>query len=62
MSALDQVKKGKTLIVTSHGKPVAQIIPPSNRRAEAIAKLKALRKTVIIGDLISPIGEHWEAS
>ncbi|MGB4849169.1 MAG: type II toxin-antitoxin system prevent-host-death family antitoxin [Saprospiraceae bacterium] len=62
MSAMDQVKKGKTLIVTSHGKAVAQIIPPSDRRAEAIAKLKALRKTVIIGDIISPIGEPWEAS
>ena len=62
MSAIEMVKKGKTLTVTSHGKPVAQIIPPSDRRAEAIAKLKAMRKTVIIGDIISPIGDPWEAS
>ncbi len=62
MSVIDQVKKGKTILVTSHGKPVAQIIPPSDRRTEAIAKLKALRKIIKIGDIVSPIGESWEAN
>ena len=59
--AIEEVKKGNTIIVTSHGKPVAQLIPPPDRRQEAIARLKALRKTVIIGDIISPTGEKWEA-
>ncbi len=62
MSAINQVKKGKTLLVTSHGKPVAQIMPPSDLRAEAMATIKALRKTAIIGDVVSPTGEIWEAS
>ena len=62
MDAIQLVKKGKTILVTSHGKPVAQIIPPIDRRTEALAKLKALRKTAKIGDIISPTGESWEAS
>ena len=62
LDTIKEVKKGKSILVTSHGKPVAQINPPSDRRAEAIAKLKAMRKTIIIGDIISPIGDTWEAS
>jgi prevent-host-death family protein len=62
-SILEDVKKGETIIVTSHGKPVAWITPPqANRRTEAIAKLEALRKNVFIGDVVSPTGEIWEAS
>lgn len=60
-SAIEEIKKGNTIIVTSHGKPVAQLIPPLDRRKEAIAKLKALRKTAIIGDILSPTGEKWDA-
>lgn len=62
MKAMEEIKKGNTIIITSHGKPVAQIMPPTDRRKEAIAKLKEVRKTIIIGDIISPTGETWEAS
>lgn len=62
MSAMEEIKKGKTILVTSHGKPVAQLVPPTNRKEEAIARIKALRKTAIIGDVVSPTGETWEAS
>ncbi|MEO5905966.1 MAG: type II toxin-antitoxin system prevent-host-death family antitoxin [Saprospiraceae bacterium] len=62
MEAIQLVQKGRTILVTSHGKPVAQIIPPADRRTEALTKLKALRKTAKIGDIISPTGESWEAS
>ena len=60
MNVIDEVKNGKTILITSHGKPVAQIIQSSDRRKEAIAKLKALRKTAKIGDIVSPVGEQWE--
>jgi len=60
MNVIDEVKKGKSILVTSHGKPVAQIVPPTDRRKEAKAKLKALRKTAKIGNLVSPVGEQWE--
>jgi len=62
LSAIEEIKKGKSIIVTSHGKPVAQITPPPDKRKEAIARLKVLRKTARIGDVISPTGENWEAS
>lgn len=62
MSVIEEIKKGKTITVTSHGKPVAQLVPPTNRKEEAIARIKALRKTAIIGDVVSPTGETWEAS
>ena len=62
MNAIDQVKKGKHIIITSHGKPVAQLIPPSDRRKEARARLKSIGKTAIIGDLVSPIGESGKGN
>ena len=61
LEAMEEIKKGNTIIITSRGKPVAQLIPPPDRRKEAIARLKALRKTAIIGDILSPTGEKWEA-
>jgi prevent-host-death family protein len=62
LSAIEEIKKGATITVTSHGKPVAQLGPLPNRREEAIARIKAIRKTAIIGDVVSPTGETWEAS
>jgi prevent-host-death family protein len=61
MNAIEQVKKGNSIVITSHGKPVAQLVPPEDKREEAKAALKALRKTAVIGDVISPTGEIWEA-
>ncbi len=60
-SAMEEIKKGKTIIITSRGKAVAQLILPPDRRKEAIARLESLRKTAIIGDIVSPTGEKWEA-
>lgn len=61
MKAIEQVKKGRSIVITSHGKPVAQLVPPEDKREEAKASLKALRKTAVIGDVVSPTGEIWEA-
>ena len=62
MDAISQVKKGKSILVTSHGIPVAQLVPPLDRKEEAKAALKALRKTAKIGDVVSPTGETWESN
>lgn len=61
MNAIEQVKKGKSIVITSHGKPVAQLVPPEDKKEDAKTSLKALRKTAVIGDVISPTGEIWEA-
>lgn len=62
LDMINEVKKGKSILVTSHGKAVAQLNPPIDKRKEAKAAIKELRKTAIIGDIVSPIGEIWEAS
>ncbi|NVN85795.1 MAG: type II toxin-antitoxin system prevent-host-death family antitoxin [Rhodopseudomonas sp.] len=45
---LDQVEQGETIAITRHGKVVARIAPPENRRpadvVQAIEELKELRK------------------
>jgi prevent-host-death family protein len=61
-NVIAQVSKGKRFVIMSNGKQVAQIIPPVDRRKDAILRLKALRKTAIIGDIVSPIDDEWEAN
>jgi prevent-host-death family protein len=45
---LDEVERGETLVITRHGRPIARIIPETQRRQEeidkAIENMKALRK------------------
>ncbi len=57
---IEEVKKGKSIMVTSHGKPIARLSPPEDEREAAKARLKALRKTARIGDILTPIGDDWE--
>lgn len=58
---LVQVQTGEELVVTSHGKPIARILPSQDLREAARKQLKTLRKNSHVGDVISPIGETWEA-
>ena len=45
---LNDVQRGETIVITRHGRPVARLVPDEEvrraERAEAIAKIKALRK------------------
>ena len=58
---LVQVQTGEELIVTSHGKAIARILPSQDIREAARKQLNALRKKSHVGDVISPIGEVWDA-
>lgn len=58
---LKRVEKGEVIALTSRGHEVAKIIPPDNKSENARNALKELRKTAIIGDVLSPIEEEWEA-
>jgi prevent-host-death family protein len=46
---LDQVERGRTVLITRRGKTVARVVPEADGRtaeiAEAIERLKALRQT-----------------
>ena len=53
---------GKPVLVTRFGKPVAQVVPPT--QASPDAWLGAMREQgAIVGDLIEPVAgpEEWEA-
>ncbi len=45
---LDDVERGETLIITRHGRPIARIVPETNRRQEevdkALSSIRELRK------------------
>jgi prevent-host-death family protein len=58
---LKEVEKGRTLRITSRGRVVARLLPPEDTVEAALARLKALRKTARIGDVIAPTGERWRA-
>lgn len=60
---LKQVQAGEEIAITLHGKTIARIVPEAkeSKREAASKRLEALRGTVIVGDIISPIEEEWTA-
>lgn len=58
---LARVKGGDTIEVTVRGRVIARIVPEADRQTAARTRLKALRKTARIGDIMSPSGEAWDA-
>lgn len=59
---LHLVQRGDEILVTSHGKVIARIMPPIDVKLDAQNKLKSLRKACKVGDVISPIDEDWDVS
>jgi prevent-host-death family protein len=58
---LAEVRKGKELKVTVHGKVIARIVPEIDVKDAARRRLAALRGKCKIGDVISPVGGQWDA-
>jgi len=61
MRVLKEVEVGSTINITSRGKVVARLVPPDFNCRIAKDKLKALSKTAVIHDVLSPINETWKA-
>ncbi len=61
MKVLKSIEGGLTLIITSRGKEVAKLMPPSYPKKVAEYKLAELSKTAQIHDIITPLGEKWDA-
>lgn len=58
LSLLDQVaEQGDVLVVTKRGVPVAKVVPVESRWSSSL-KGSVLHQ----GDLVSPLGEEWNAS
>jgi len=58
---LADVKKGKELKITVHGKVIARIVPEVDAKAAARKRLAALRAKCTVGDVISPTDTTWNA-
>lgn len=59
---LGKVQKGEDILLTSRGKVIARLLPPSDGRQSARELLSALRDVCHIGDVVSPTDEKWEAN
>jgi prevent-host-death family protein len=61
LQMMDQVKKNReTIIITKRNEPVAKLVPVEN---EPITLFGKMRGTVhIIGNILSPIDEEWDAN
>ena len=63
LAVLERVRRtGTPIVVTRHGEPIAEVVPPSIASARE-SWLGAMRDTAtVVGDLVSPVGtQDWEA-
>jgi prevent-host-death family protein len=47
---LDEVKKGREVLITEHGRPVAKLVPPDRPRGKGVPDLAALRRRMPVFD------------
>lgn len=60
---LEKVRNGENIALTSKGKVIARLTPPSSdERQNARQQLMALRESSRIGDVVSSVDENWEAT
>jgi len=58
---LQKVQQGEIVALTSRGAEIARLVPPEFAQLAACQELEKLRKTAIVGDLLSPIDVVWES-
>ena len=58
---LDIANSGNEIMITSKGKQLATISPPSNQKQDAKEQLAALSGSAVIHDIVSPIDTEWDA-
>jgi prevent-host-death family protein len=47
---LDEVKKGREVVITEHGRPVARLVPPDRHRGKGVPNLAAFRARMPVLD------------
>jgi prevent-host-death family protein len=59
---LDEVKKGREIVITEHGRPVAKLVPADRARGKRVPDFAALRRRMPIFDppLSSTLDEDRE--
>jgi len=41
---LDEVKQGREIVITEHGRPVAKLVPPDRPRSKGVPNFAAIRR------------------
>ena len=62
---LDEVERnGVRILITKRGKPVARLEPLANKASDGEAPLFGRRRGAvkILGDIVGPTGEKWNAA
>lgn len=59
---LESVQKGNEVLVTWHGEVIARLLPPIDKKKQALNQLKELRIHSKMSDVVSPIDEDWESN
>jgi prevent-host-death family protein len=59
---LQKVQNGEIVTLTSRGAEVARLVPPDFAQVVARQELDRLRQTAVVGDVLSPVVEHWDAT
>jgi prevent-host-death family protein len=60
LALMDDVRdRGGEYIITKRGEPVARLVPVRTERRLLRGSLKGTVK--VLGDIVSPLGEPWEA-
>jgi prevent-host-death family protein len=59
---LRRVQAGEELAITAHGRVIARLVPDQDPRVAAKERLAKLRATAMVGDVVSPVAEDWEAT
>jgi prevent-host-death family protein len=59
---LDEVKKGREIVITEHGRPVAKLVPPDPPRGKGVPNFAAIRRKMPVFDppLSSTLDEDRE--
>ena len=58
---LKKVQNGQTITITTRGRDMAILVPAKKKSKLSKKMLQDLAKTAVIGDIVSPIDENWEA-
>ncbi len=58
---LKKVRNGEEIQITSHGKPVARLVPELTDVEAAQKRLDALRGTMMVADVMEPLDSQWGA-
>jgi antitoxin (DNA-binding transcriptional repressor) of toxin-antitoxin stability system len=59
---LTLVQQGGHINVTSKGQVLASLTPPVSQQEAARTRLGLLAETALMHDVVSPIGESWNAA